>query len=463
MAHILIIDDEILFAETVADKLTALNHRVQCSPSLTDGIAKSEAGDFDIIMLDVRLPDGNGLAAIRRLKNVASEPEIIIITGAGDPDGAELAIRHGAWCYLEKTSILKEMVLHLSRALQYREALQGQRTALSVLQRDNIVGDSPELRKSLSQLAKAATSTANVLISGESGTGKELFAKAIHANSPRRQEDFVVVDCAALPEQLTESVLFGHVRGAFTGADYENPGLIKQADRGTLFLDEVGELPLSVQKNFLRVLQERTFRPVGSQKEEQSDFRLLSATNRDLNVMVKRGLFREDLLHRLQGMALTLPTLRQRKSDLPLLVEHFLRQISRRYEQRTKEYQHDFIECLQCNDWPGNVRELLQALESAFLEAFHVPCLFPQHLPLRIQAAYARSKIHVQNKGQLGIIFQEEAGVRPWRKAKADFERNYLESLLRQTGSNKTKAAEISGLSRNRLYQLLKKYALSDF
>jgi len=458
MAHILIIDDEVLFAETVADKLTSLGHQAQCSPSLTEGILQADKGAFDVILLDVRLPDGNGLEAIHRLKAVESEPQIIIITGAGDPDGAELAIRHGAWCYLEKTSILKEMVLPLTRALQYRVAVQGQQEVLTVLKRENIIGDSPSLRHCLDQLAKAAVSAADVLVTGESGTGKELFSRAIHANSTRSQGNFVVVDCAALPTHLVESTLFGHVQGAFTGADQTNRGLISHADKGTLFLDEVGELPLSAQKTFLRVIQERFFRPVGGQKETKSDFRLICATNRDLDALTDQGLFREDLLHRLRGMVLHLPPLRRRRDDLSLLVDHFLTRLCLRYGQPAKEYQSDFMDYLQAYDWPGNVRELSQTLEATFAEAVNASSLFPQHLPLRIQTAYARTKVRGEGMHPSSIVLQEGQTILSWREAKADFESNYLKHLLQQAGANKTRAAKLSGLSRNRLYQLLNKY-----
>lgn len=459
-AHILIIDDEMLFAETVADKLSTLGHRADCAYTLADGIAQAESGDFEVILLDVFLPDGNGLTAIDRLRSVASQPQVIIITGDGNPDGAELAIRHGAWCYLEKTSILKEIVLSLTRALQYREALQEQPISPVVLRRDAIIGDSPLLNRCLDQLAKAAVSMANVLIFGESGTGKELFARAIHNNSPRRWENFVVVDCAALPENLVESVLFGHVQGSFTGADQARRGLICHADQGTLFLDEVGELSLEAQKSFLRVLQEHSFRPVGGHVEKKSDFRLLCATNRDLGAMVDTGGFREDLFHRLRGMILHLPPLRQRKDDLPLLVHHVLEQLARRCRQPVKEYRPELLEYLQAYDWPGNVRELFQTMESAVAEALHTPILFPQHLPLYVQTAFARSKVGEKSVTKEKISPELAAPLVSWREAKAEFERSYVLTLLQKAGGNKTKAAELSGLSRNRLYQLLAKYAL---
>ncbi len=461
MAKILIIDDDPLLAETVADKLECLRHQSQTAGSLADGLRSAVEGDFDIILLDVYLPDGNGLDLIDQLCAVSSKPQVIIITGQGDPDGAEMAIRHGAWCYLEKNSIIKEISLPLARALQYREALHGQKAVLKAVERDQLVGESPRFIHCLEILANAAAADAGVLISGESGTGKEAFARAIHANSRRRKGNFVVVDCTALPEQLVESVLFGHVKGAFTGAERANRGLIRHADKGTLFLDEIGELPLTTQKSFLRVLQERTFCPVGSQEECQSDFRLICATNRDLVSMTEKGLFREDLLYRLRGLCLHLPPLRERDGDIPLLVEHFLNRLNRvvrRYGQEPKECLPEVMEHLVQYHWPGNVRELSQAIESAFAQGACSPLLFPQHLPVHIRTAHARA--NVQRPGVAPPVAPlDGVPLLDWRSAKDAFEREYTHQLLQHSQGNIMEAGRLSGLSRTRLYQLIKKYA----
>lgn len=457
MAEILIIDDDPLFAETVADKLDSLRHTSQSAETLAAGLAAAAEGAFDVILLDVYLPDGNGLQAIDQLRAVPSEPQVIIITGQGDPDGAELAIRHGAWCYLEKNSIVKEITLPLTRALQYRQALCGQKAVLRTVERDQLVGESPRFLQCLELLATAAAADASVLVSGESGTGKEAFARAIHANSRRKNGNFVVVDCTALPEQLVESVLFGHVKGAFTGADRANRGLIRHADKGTLFLDEIGELPLATQKSFLRVLQERTFCPVGSQEECHSDFRLICATNRDLAAMTRQGLFREDLLYRLRGLSLHLPPLRERDGDIPLLVEHFLTRLVQRYGQDRKECLPEFMDYLTGYPWPGNVRELSQAMESAFAQAVYSPVLFPQHLPVHIRTAHARANVRGQEVPPATRAASDDF-VLSWREAKDTFEREYTRRLLHRSDNNIMEAGRLSGLSRTRLYQLIKKY-----
>ena len=249
------------------------------------------AGRHDLVLLDVGLPDGNGLDAIERLRGVESAPQIIIITDENSRNGAELAIRSGAWDYIQKPGSIHDITLSIIRALEYREQrnAEARAPASRVLKLDGIIGKCPRMRNCFDLVAQAAANDINVLISGETGTGKELFASAIHNNSPRAQKPFVVLDCSALPETLVESILFGHDKGAFTGAEKAREGLVKQADGGTLFLDEVGELPFSVQKAFLRVLQERRFRPIGSAVEIDSDFRLIAATNRDLQNMVHEG------------------------------------------------------------------------------------------------------------------------------------------------------------------------------
>jgi two-component system NtrC family response regulator len=458
MAEILIIDDDPLFAETVADKLDSLHHVSQAAGSMAQGLQAAIDGDFDIVLLDVHLPDGNGLTVIDQLRAVRSAPQVIIITGQGDPDGAEMAICHGAWCYLEKNSIVREISLPLTRALQYRKALSGQNAVLKAVERDQLIGESSRFLQCLEILANAAAADASVLISGESGTGKEAFARAIHANSRRKNSNFVVVDCTALPEQLVESVLFGHVKGAFTGADRANRGLIRHADKGTLFLDEIGELPLATQKSFLRVLQEHTFCPVGSHDECHSDFRLICATNRDLASMTEKGQFREDLLYRLRGLSLHLPPLRDRDGDIPLLVEHFLDRLVQRYGQNKKECLPEVMECLCSYHWPGNVRELSQAVESAFAQAVYSPVLFTQHMPVHIRTAHARANIRGQEPVPSAPMAPATV-LLAWREAKDAFERQYTQQLLHHSEGNVMEAGRLSGLSRTRLYQLIKKYA----
>jgi two-component system NtrC family response regulator len=332
-----------------------------------------------------------------------------------------------------------------------------------VLQRDNIVGKSREIRACLEQTARAAQTTANVLLTGETGTGKELFARAIHENSARASRPFVVVDCAALPGTLVESVLFGYVRAAFTGADRDREGLIQEADGGTLFLDEVGELPQSVQTSFLRVLQERRFRPVGAKAEVESDFRLIAATNRDLDLMVQQGNFRNDLLFRLKSLVIRLPALRDRTADIPDLTLYFLSRLSARYGMGLKGISPDFVEALLSYEWPGNVRELQNTLESALSSSKDEPTLHPFHLPTELRSKLVRASLEPEAKKQESPEIPDKRrdafpGLREFMES---VEKKYLQDLLSHTGGNIKEVCRISGISRANIYARLKKHGIA--
>jgi two-component system NtrC family response regulator len=466
MAHVLIIDDDPIVCETISHIMNRLEHEATCVYTLEDGLAEVSARDYDVVFLDVRMPDGNGLDILPRIQQASSSPEIIILTGFGDPDGAELAIKNGAWDYLEKPSSTQQISLTLTRALQYRQQKEAAKP-FAPINREGIIGNSPQMRYCLNLVAQAAKSDTNVLITGETGTGKELFALAIHNNSRRAENNFVVVDCAALPKNLVESVLFGHEKGAFTSADKAQEGLIRQADGGTLFLDEVGELAPSVQKSFLRVLQERRFRPVGGKEEIESDFRLIAASNRDLDDLVRRTQFREDLLFRLRSFTIELPPLRERREDIEELVRHYITQLAEEHQTRPKDLSPEFLDLLTRYPWPGNVRELIHALERAFVTALHETVLYPKHLPTHLRAQLARTSIRKKavptppRPGQAGRS-QALAPLHKIREdALADVERHYLKDLIERTKGDVKEACHVSGLSRSRLYSLLKKYGVS--
>ncbi len=462
MAEILIVDDDEGMRYTLSVLVKQLRHNPFCVSSLKEGFHAASSAPFDVVLLDVNLPDGNGLSSLSKFRTSPSDPEIIIITGYGNPDGAELAIRTGAWDYIEKGASLKEISLPLTRALEYRTEKKKFKSPV-VLNREGIIGNSPKLQECIDYLAQAATCDTSVLVTGETGTGKELFARAIHKNCTRRNKNFVVVDCAALPENLVESVLFGHEKGSFTGADRAEEGLIKQADGGTLFLDEVGELPLKIQKAFLRVLQEHCFRPIGSKKEVRSDFRVVSATNQDLNLMVSEGRFREDLLFRLRSLTIRLPSLRDRTEDIRELATHYTDRLCDRYGFATKDFSPEFLEALHTYGWPGNVRELINALERSIAMAQRLRTLFTIHLPTRIRAALARASIRSGlrvNNSQPGN-WEKENGALPKLHALLETtERHYIEDLISFTGWDLKKACSVSGLSRSRFYERLKKHQI---
>ncbi len=452
--RILIVDDDTTLCAMLVKQLERKNYATGFANTLQQGIALAKEGGWDVVLLDVQMPDGNGLEYLPKFTTTPSYPEVIMITGHGAADGAEKAIINGAWSYIEKPHVIRDLPLHLTRALQYRKEKQRLKTVPVSLKREDIIGNSDRLNHCLDQLATATSSDINVLITGETGTGKELFAHALHKNSSRAKRPFVVVDCAALPDTLIESTLFGHVKGAFTGADRGREGLIQHAHKGTLFLDEVGELPPAIQKTFLRVLQERTFRPVGGTIEQHSDFRLVVATNRNLSNMVAAGAFRADLLFRIQALTITLPPLKERLEDIRDLVICFLDKLCRRYDQETKGIAPDLIEALMSHAWPGNVRELYQTVEQIFAENRESPTLYSIHLPQKLRIRFARAKIQKKD-----IV--PPPNLQPWKDFKYQVERDYLLNLLLHCDYKIQKACKLSGISRARIYQLLDKHTLS--
>lgn len=461
MAHILVVDDDSMLCTMLVDVLTRSGHSVTAAANLQSGIDSGRQKPLDIVLLDVELPDGNGLKWLPDFTHLPSEPEIIIMTGSGDPDGAKMAIELGAWNYLEKPHVIRNLSLTITRALQYREEKRAIKERPIALQRKKIVGNSQALLESLNQLAAAASSGTSALITGETGTGKEIFARTIHDNSERADENFVVVDCTSLPEHLIESILFGHKKGAFTGANKDREGLISIADKGTLFLDEIGELPLGLQKNFLRVLQEMTYRPVGEEHEKQSDFRLVSATNRNLGQMVTEGLFRSDLLFRLKAFTIELPPLRDRKEDVHDLCHHFINSFCERLHIKPKGISTEFIEHLSEYNWPGNIRELQQVLEQIVATFAEYPTLFAHHLPQHIRIANAQATI-AKSPSQKAPTNGSDTSPLNWKQFKMEGERRYVTHLMAHCSGDIKKAIDISGLSRARLYQLIKRFDISS-
>lgn len=460
MANVLIIDDDTYIANMLRALVQQMGLEASISPTLKDGIQMADEGDYDVIYLDVRLPDGNGLDALPYLQQVKSSPEVIIMTAFCDSDGAETAIKFGAWDYIEKASSISMLTLPLVRALQYHAEKKKSRTPI-VLKRENIIGNSPKIQVCLETVAQIAANDMSVLVIGETGTGKELFSRAIHDNSARCNKEMITIDCASLPPSLVEGVLFGHEKGAFTGADQAREGLIRLANGGTIFLDEVGELPLSAQKSFLRVLQEHSFRPIGSKKELQSDFRVIAATNRDLDHMVKTGQFRNDLLYRLRSMALSLPPLREHPEDIQDIIVWHMFKLATRNCTKMKGFSPEFVETLEAYHWPGNVRELINALDQANAVAVNEPTLYRKHLPEHIRIHVTQTKL-ISNK-QNGnnektnlLTFKEHRNA-----ALQNTEAQYLKELMSETSGNVTKSLALSGLSRARLYALLKKHGIS--
>jgi len=465
MAHILVADDDEAVCDALCRCVQHMGHTGDRALTLGDALNVLRRGAFDVVFLDVRFPDGNGLRALPSIREQHPNLEVVIITGEADENDAELAIFSGAWDYVKKPLSVPEIKLQLTQLLHYQKERLAHRTAVA-LKRDELVGESPPMKACLDLLIQAASSDASVLVTGETGTGKELFCRAIHENSPRADGRFVVVDCASLPGTLIESILFGHVKGAFTGADTAQPGVIKEADGGTLFLDEIGELPLSMQRAFLRVLQEHRFRPVGSHEELHSNFRLVAATNRDLAQMTQDGQFRHDLLFRVQSHRIDLPPLRERREDIRHIVGHHLTRLCKRRNIAQKTYSPDFLEALEVHSWPGNVRELVGILERALAAAGAEEVLFVGHLPIELRVA--RTRRAIQSAPSSGKAVEEDHAARPlptyrdYRKHAADeAEKRYLEQLLVVAEGDLAVACHVSDLSRSRIYQLLQKHGMS--
>jgi two-component system, NtrC family, response regulator len=475
VAGILIVDDDEYIRGVLTINAQELDHFAASAMTLSEGLLLMEKDPFDLVFLDVRLPDGNGLEAIRKFREMRHAPEVIIITGAGEAEGAALAIQSGAWDYMEKPFTRKETILQITRALEFRS----KKTEIGkvVLERGRVVGNSSALKGCLDQVAHCVGNDVNVLLTGETGTGKELLAQTIHENSKRSTEPFVVVDCTALPENLIESILFGHVKGAFTSAAQGHEGLIAQAHGGVLFLDEVGEMPLSAQRRFLRVLQERRFRPIGGKQEQISDFRLISATNKNLNAMAKEGTFRDDLLFRLCAFQIEVPPLRNRTGDVQQLIQHYLSYLCIEHGIAIKGFVPEFLGILGEHDWPGNVRELINVLEEAILSDPENPTLYPMHLPKGIRIKYAQSGLlkkeqtkiprekdnaHGTHIPDLGEMYgQSPPPMAVFRETVInEMEAGYLRHIMTLTGNNVKEACKISELSPSRLYTLLKKHGI---
>ncbi len=443
---ILLVDDDEAFRVVMAAELTHRGFDVTTAKSGQEALSQMGAGQPDVVLLDLQLPDISGMDVLKTAGEVSPGSEIIMLTGHGSMDTAIESIRMGAFDYVSKPCPLDELEVRIQRAVE-RQSLS-RRT--SVLERgltprdpgDWIVGNSPEFRKLLELAERVALSDSTVLITGETGSGKEMVAKLLHTHSTRGKRPFVVVECAALQQELLQSELFGHDRGAFTGADRKKPGLFEVADGGTIFLDEIGEVSPGTQVKLLRVLDTSTFRHVGGTNEIKVDVRVVVATNRDLAGMVRQGLFREDLYYRLSTIILNLPPLRERGGDIDVLVHHFTTLLNDRFGLR-KRVGPEAGELLRRHDWPGNVRELMHAVERALIVC-EGDEIGPEHLPsaLRSRASASLAK----DGGSLPSL--------------AEMERNHIERALESVDGHRGRAAHILGISERNLYRKLKAYGI---
>jgi DNA-binding NtrC family response regulator len=447
MAGILIVDDETSARLTLALLLRKRGHRVREADGLTAAAKALTDEAFDLIVTDLRMPDGTGLDVLRAAKAHCPEADIILLTAYAGWESAKEAMQLGALDYFEKGREPDELLHRIDRALQ-EKALKRENENLrrQVEERfglPGIIAHSAVMRRVLDLVARVAPTDATVLIQGESGTGKELIAKAIHHASPQARGPFVAVNCGALPEALLESELFGHVKGAFTGASAAKKGLFEEAHQGTLFLDEIGEMPQPLQVKLLRALQSGEVRPVGSNQAGTVEARVLAATNRDLEQMVRQGGFREDLFYRLNVIAIALPPLRERREDLPLLAEHFLERLGAK-QGRDLRLSPDALDRLLGYAWPGNVRELENAIERAAILS-RGDTVGIEDLPPHVAASLA-----------LG-----QAPTLPPQQSLAGVEKSHIIQTLERCGWNYSRASAALGIGRTTLWRKLKEYRIA--
>ena len=410
-----------------------------------------EAQPVDVLLTDLRMPGDDGLKLLRRAGSLSNPPVSIMMTAYGSIENAVEAMKAGAYHYITKPVNLDELELVIGRALKSRQIEAENANLHEQLDRkfglENLIGQSPAMLQMFDIIRQVAPTRASVLITGETGTGKELVAHAVHNLSPRKGGPFVAVHAAALPTTLLESELFGHEKGAFTGAVERRAGRFEMADGGTIFLDEVGELEPAMQVKLLRVLEERKFERVGGNKTIEVDVRLVAATNRDLKKMVGEGKFRDDLFYRLSVVTVNLPPLRERRDDVPLLVAAFNRQYSEENNVPIREITQEAVNLLMAYDWPGNVRELRNTVEQMVVLA-HGDRLAVRDIPAAIRSGADLTKISVVRPGMTMTV--EEA------------ERQLIVQALKETGGNRTKAADKIGMSRRTLHRKLKCYRLED-
>ena len=442
-ASLLIVDDDEQMRSTLARRFARQGMTVAEANSGEAGLAKAEHGRFDVALFDLHLPGIDGIELLERVKQLQPDIEVIMLTAHGSIDTAIQAMKRGAYDYVTKPFHLPELEIHLQKALEKSQLVRRSRQLVEQIRYDSpryrLVGSSPGLKKVLQLIEKVAPTDTTVLIRGASGSGKELVARAIHANSPRRDHPLIAVNCATLQETLLESELFGHEKGSFTGATQAKPGLFEMSEGGTLLIDEIAEMSPGLQAKFLRVLEDGHFRRVGGTQELQANVRVIAATNKPLEQEIKTGRFRDDLYYRLNVFAISLPPLRDRREDIPELVEHFLS--TRQVGPARARIEPDALEALKRHDWPGNVRELANVLERAqILAENHVITL--DDLPDLVASG--------------GPAPAVVASTDP--RNLHDLEKRHVLEVLRQSGNNKVQAAKALGISRRALYRLLDHY-----
>lgn len=458
-ARILAIDDEEEMLKNYSRLLSKMGYDCLTEADSKKALEMIDSFDPDVVISDLRMPDMSGLDLLGNIRELDPAIPVILVTAYGDIPTAVESVKRGAFDFITKPFSFEQLRITLDRALKYKTLTDENRKLkeqLRVCSDLDIIGKSAPMREVIEVVSRVASTDANILLTGESGTGKEIVARVIHSRSLRSTKPFVPVDCAALPENLLESELFGYEKGAFTGAHTMKKGLLETAYEGTLFLDEIGEMSLSLQAKLLRTLQERVVRRLGSNKFIPVDIRIISATNKDLKKAVQEGSFREDLYYRLNVIHIHIPPLRERKEDIPLLALHFLKRFSSIHKKRVDSVSPGAMLALEAYQWPGNVRELQNVMERAVIMT----------VSGRIEIEDLPDNLRSQEPDGGGIqgYANRPLNLLPYREAKeawlATFERNYLQSLLEDTSVNISRAAAIAGINRKTIHRLIKRYNL---
>ena len=456
--RILAVDDEEVVCESIRRVLSGEGYDVRTTTSPQEGLEMVRREIFDLLLLDIKMPEMDGIELLRAVRGVSPETEVIIVTGYATIETAVEAVKLGAFDYLEKPVSPPQLIVATARALERKHLVDLTDRLRSELEErhkiGNVVCSSPQMRQVMRMVAKVAPTNSTVLVTGETGTGKDVIARAIHYNSRRKDGPFVVADCASLSESLLESELFGHVKGAFTGAVKDRKGLAETARGGTLFLDEIGTLTPQLQSSLLRLIEERQIRPVGSDKTVSVDVRLIAATNEDLPELVEKGEFRQDLFYRLSVMTIEIPPLRDRREEIPLLAHHFLKQYSREFEKEIAGITPEAMAALESHDWPGNVRELEHVIERAVLLAEDTVDL--DALPLGPGSGPV-DWADVPDDASVLAARKKEIRARSVEQ----LERLFVLKALRNAGGNVSEAARSVGMKRPNLHALMRKYDIS--
>jgi two-component system nitrogen regulation response regulator NtrX len=445
-SHLLVADDEAGIRESLASILEDEGYLVDSVASGEEALARATSGDFEVVLLDVWLPGIDGLQTLSRIQTMQRPPAVIMISGHGTIETAVRATKLGAFDFIEKPLSLEKIVVLVRNAVQQRRLAEENQLLRSELgYRYQVIGDSVPMKAMRQQIAVTAPTNGRVLIYGESGTGKELVARALHAASLRSSGPFVEVNCAAIPEELIESELFGHVKGSFTGATDDKTGKFQKADGGTLFLDEIGDMSLRTQSKVLRVLEEQRFEPVGSNQIVNVDVRVIAATNKNLEQEIARGAFRQDLFYRLNVIPFYVPPLRDRKEDIVILARHFLNEFSSAYGKKTRELSNPAMEVLLRYPWPGNVRELRNLVERLVIICPQAR-IEPHHLPPELFRGAAESP---------------QQPYSTLHEARSAYEREFILRKLQEHRWNMTQTASALGLERSHLYRKMKSLGIT--